>query len=274
MQALTVAEWANACPLGRLETRMLLSHITGRTHAQLVVRDGEGLSPPQQAWLADALQRRLAGEPMAYILGTRAFYGRDFAVSPAVLIPRPETEHLLEAALSRLPANGVLWDIGTGSGIIAVSAKLERADARVFASDICPHALAVAKQNAARLGADIAWAQGAWSDVQPVPPPCDVLVSNPPYIEADDPHLREGDLRFEPPHALTDFADGLTAYRRLAADAPRCLKTGGWLLVEHGYNQGEAVRGIFRQHGFDNIATERDWAGHERLTLGQLFPPP
>ena len=157
---MTLDQWLRHSQLPRLEARMLLQHAGGYSRVQLVT---QGADPLQEAVAAqlDILQaRRLKGEPMAYILGTRGFYGRDFAVSPAVLIPRPETEHLLEAALAHLPEHGTLWDIGTGSGIIAITAKLERPDARVFASDVCANALAVARGNAATLGADITFAQG------------------------------------------------------------------------------------------------------------------
>lgn len=272
MNHITPADWLAQCPLPRLEKYLLVQHATRLTRAQLLTRDHLPLTAKQQQHLQALLQRRLAGEPMAYILGTRGFYGRDFVVSPAVLIPRPETEHLLEAALAHLPEHGTLWDIGTGSGIIAITAKLERPDAHVFASDVCATALTVARGNAATLGADITFAQGSWLDVQPAPPLCQIIVSNPPYIEADDPHLHTGDLRFEPQHALTDFSDGLSAYRHIAAAAPAHLHHGGWLLFEHGYQQGAAVRQILRDNGFQSVATLPDLAGHERVSFGQFAP--
>ena len=188
-------------PLPKTEARMLLQAVTGWTRAQLITRDGEMLDEWQTADLQAMQQRRLNGEPMAYILGWREFYGRRFAVSPAVLIPRPETEHLLEAALQALPAGGSLWDLGTGSGIIAVSAKLERPDARVRASDISAEALAVARNNARTLGAAIEWALGSWFDAAvqdnspfrlPENSRFDVIVSNPPFgakIPIDDEEI-------------------------------------------------------------------------------------
>ena len=191
-----------------------------------------------------------------------------------MLIPRPETEHLLEAALQRLPENGVLWDLGTGSGIIAVSAKCERPDARVFASDISAEALAVAQQNAAAWCAPVSFAQGAWfaaNQVFRLPQhSVHVIASNPPYIEADDPHLQQGDLRYEPPAALTDFADGLAHIRHIAQHAPAYLRRHGWLLLEHGYDQGQAVRDILARFGFCQIETQQDWAGLDRVTLGRV----
>ena len=274
----TIAQWLAACPLPKNEVRMLLQHQTGFSRSQLITRDGDALSAADLAALDALAARRLVGEPMAYILGRREFYGRECAVSPAVLIPRPETEHLLEAALAALPEGGSLWDLGTGSGIIAVSAKLERPDARVRASDISAEALAMARRNARTLGADIEWAQGSWFDavVQPDSPfrqpensRFDVIVSNPPYIEAGDSHLAAGDLRFEPPDALTDFADGLSCIRTIAAGTRQHLKSGGRLLFEHGYNQGTAVREILAAAGFTDIATQTDLAGLDRVTSAQ-----
>ena len=274
----TIAQWLAACPLPKNEARMLLQHQTGFSRSQLITRDGDALSAADLSALDALAARRLAGEPMAYILGRREFYGRRFAVSPAVLIPRPETEHLLEAALQALPAGGSLWDLGTGSGIIAVSAKLERPDARVRASDISAEALAVARNNARTLGAAIEWALGSWFDAAvqdnspfrlPENSRFDVIVSNPPYIEAGDAHLAAGDLRFEPQGALTDFADGLSCIRAIAAGARQHLKSGGRLLFEHGYNQGAAVREILAAAGFTDIATQTDLAGLDRVTSAQ-----
>ena len=165
----TIAQAIAQSPLPRLETRLLLQHITGLSHSQLITRDGDLLPPEQEAQWRQLCQRREQGEPVAYLLGRREFYGRTFAVNRHVLIPRPETEHLLEAALCRLPAGGALWDMGTGSGIIAVSAKLERPDADVFASDISADALAVAQYNAQTLKAACTFAQGSWFEAQKQP---------------------------------------------------------------------------------------------------------
>ncbi|MDO5638249.1 MAG: peptide chain release factor N(5)-glutamine methyltransferase [Neisseria sp.] len=267
---MTLAQWLQACPLPRPEARMLLQHISGYSAAQLITRDQEPLSEAVQTALFALVGRRLQGEPMAYILGTREFYGRPFAVSPAVLIPRPETEHLVEAVLARLPQGGKVWDLGTGSGAVAVTVALERPDAQVRASDISEAALAAAKQNAAALGAAVEFACGSWFEVDRPPEThaYDVIVSNPPYIEAADPHLQQGDLRFEPQNALTDFSDGLSCIRALAAGAPKYLKPGGWLLLEHGYDQGRAAREILQTAGLQAVATLTDLAGLERITLG------
>ncbi len=257
--------------LPRLEARMLLEAATGYNHAALLMRGAECLSENQAAQWQQMLVRRLAGEPMAYILGNREFYGRPFATTPATLIPRPETEHLVEAVLARLPNNGKVWDLGTGSGAIAVTLACERLDAAVFASDISADALAVAAANAAALGAKVAFACGSWYQAFSAEQTglLDIIVSNPPYIEADDPHLIEGDLRFEPQNALTDFADGLSAIRMLVEGAGERLQVGGWLLMEHGWNQGAAVRQILLDKGFTEVGTEQDLAGLDRLTLGR-----
>lgn len=265
----TIAETLAACTLPRNEARLLLQAACTLSRSQLITRDQETLSPEQNRTFTNLCVRRLAGEPMAYILGERDFYGRTFRVSPAVLIPRPETEHLLEAALCRLPAHGRLWDMGTGSGIIAISAKLERADAQVLASDISADALAVAQHNAQHLGADVTFVQGSWFACRQPAPEFDVIASNPPYIHAQDVHLQQGDLRFEPQGALTDFADGLAHIRHIIATAPAYLQTNGWLLLEHGYDQAACIRQLFAQHGYTNIKTEHDLAGLERITLAQ-----
>lgn len=269
----TLSQWLYGATLPRLEARLLLQHVTDYTRSELITHDHEMLSDAQLATLEQLAQRRLAGEPIAYLLGKREFYGREFCVSPAVLIPRPETEHLLEAVLARLPKGGALWDLGTGSGIIAISAKLERDDAQVFASDVSEEALKVAQQNAVYLNADVEFAQGSWFEAMRkfrlFIPRLDIIVSNPPYIEQDDIHLSQGDLRFEPQGALTDFADGLSAIRILAENAKLYLKNKGWLLLEHGYNQAEAVQEILQQHGYNNIETQQDLAGLNRITFGQ-----
>lgn len=273
MQPETIAQWLSGCKITRLEARLLLQYITGYTHAQLITRDNDTLPEAQKIALDQLAQRREQGEPIAYLLGTREFYGRTFQVSPAVLIPRPETEHLLEAALFRLPENGILWDMGTGSGIIAVSSALERPSATVYASDISEDALQIAQQNAAALQAKVQFAQGSWCEAATVfrlpENSVDVIASNPPYIEQHDEHLQQGDLRFEPSHALTDFADGLSHIRTIAAQTPRYLRHGGYLLLEHGYGQGAAVRQILQENGFTDVQTLPDLAGLDRVTLGQ-----
>ncbi len=257
-------------PLPRLEARMLLQHaVAGLSHARIIADPDLTLSETQSACFCALAERRLAGEPMAYLIGEREFFGRPFRVTPAVLIPRPETEHLVETALARLgggPAQVV--DLGTGSGAIAVTLALEAPAWRVSAVDLSAEALAVACGNAEALGADVAFHQGSW--YAPLAEACfDLIASNPPYIRHDDHHLGEGDVRFEPRMALTDEADGLDCLREIAGGAPSRLRPGGWLMVEHGYDQGPAVRELFLATGLSEVETVLDLAGLDRITVGR-----
>lgn len=268
----TLETWLNNSGLPRLEARMLLQHVLTISHSHIIAHGTQLLSNSQLASLNQLCQRRLAGEPLAYLLGWREFYGRRFQVSEAVLIPRPETEHLVDAVLAHLPAQGTLWDLGTGSGAIAVTIACERPDAQIWAADISEEALAVAQANASALQAQVRFGQGSWYQAQPQPAPhsVDVIVSNPPYIDAQDPHLQQGDLRFEPQQALTDNHNGLSAFKTIIAGAKDFLRADGWLLFEHGYDQGEAVRNILSQYKFRKIQTLADLAGLDRVTLGQI----
>lgn len=268
----TLESWLNNSGLPRLEARMLLQHVLTISHSHIIAHGTQLLSNSELASLNQLCQRRLAGEPLAYLLGWREFYGRRFQVSEAVLIPRPETEHLVDAVLAHLPAQGTLWDLGTGSGAIAVTIACERADAQIWAADISEEALAVAQANASALQAQVRFGQGSWYQAQPQPAPhsVDVIVSNPPYIDAQDPHLQQGDLRFEPQQALTDNHNGLSAFETIIAGAKDFLRPDGWLLFEHGYDQGEAVRNILSQYKFRKIQTLADLAGLDRVTLGQI----
>lgn len=256
---------------------MLLQAATGLSRSQLITQGHHLLSEAALAQLTRWSQARHEGQPMAYLLGEREFYGRVFKVSPSVLIPRPETEHLIDAALVKLAASGVaapkIWDLGTGSGIVAITLALACPAAQVWASDVSAAALSVAADNARSLGANgVRLQEGSWFDafVGEVPPfSFDLVVSNPPYVEPDDAHLAVGDVRFEPQGALTDFVDGLSALRILANGAPAFLKTDAWLLLEHGYDQGPAVRALLERVGYLQVATEQDLAGLDRLTMGQ-----
>lgn len=268
----TLESWLNNSGLPRLQARMLLQHVLTISHSHIIAHGTQLLSNSELASLNQLCQRRLAGEPLAYLLGWREFYGRRFQVSEAVLIPRPETEHLVDAILVHLPAQGTLWDLGTGSGAIAVTIACERPDAQIWAADISEEALAVAQANASALQAQVRFGQGSWYQAQPQPAPhsVDVIVSNPPYIDAQDPHLQQGDLRFEPQQALTDNHNGLSAFETIIAGAKDFLRPDGWLLFEHGYDQGEAVRNILLQYKFRKIQTFADLAGLDRVTLGQI----
>ncbi|XXQ67812.1 peptide chain release factor N(5)-glutamine methyltransferase [Neisseriaceae bacterium B1] len=273
---ITIAQWLSQSPLARNEARLLLQHITGLSHAQLITRDQEPLPETQLGALNQLAQRREQGEPIAYLIGSRAFYGRDFAVSPAVLIPRPETEHLIDAALFRLPEHASVLDLGTGSGIIAITLQCERPDLTVYAGDISQDALDVAQQNAQKFNANVQFAQGSWFEAAHVfrlpENSLDMIVSNPPYIEQHDAHLSQGDLRFEPQNALTDFGDGLNHIRHLIAQSPRWLKPKGWLIMEHGYDQAAQIRALFQVADvWQEIETIQDLAGLDRITLARLI---
>ncbi len=267
---------AAAAGLPALEARLLLSHVTGLTRTQLITRDDETLAPAQRDSVAALLGRRLAGEPVAYLLGEREFFGRAFRVTRDVLIPRPDTEIAVEAALkllAPLPAPRVL-DMGTGSGALAVTLACERPDAEVWATDISPGALQVAQDNARALGAaNVRFLASDWYAALPDGLRFDLIVSNPPYIAAGDPHLGQGDLRFEPIDALTDHGDGLSDLGTIVAGAAARLHAGGWLLMEHGYDQGQAARDLLAAAGMAEIFTARDLAGHERCSGARLPTP-
>ncbi len=258
-------------PLDALETRMLLCHVGGFSRVQLITQSDRQLSAEQIATLNNLVQKRVDGQPLAYLLGEREFYGLNFKVSPAVLIPRPDTELLVELALQHTPDNSSLLDMGTGSGAIAISIAAQGRDLQVHASDISAAALEIAQFNADKLLKDrdsIAFYQSDW--YQQIPPQqFHTIVSNPPYIVKDDEHLSQGDLRFEPINALTDHADGLSAYRKIIGDAPAYLAKNGWLLMEHGYHQSQDVQALLREHGFSEVQSWQDLAGIWRVSGGR-----
>ena len=269
---MTIQSVLRTVKMAPLELRMLLEHTLGFTRVKLITHADHELTEPEAKALWDAVSRRMAGEPVAYIVGTREFYGLPFAVTPDVLIPRPETELLVDLALSYLPEHGRLVDMGTGSGAIAVSVAAMRPDAEVWASDVSEKALAVARKNAdANLpeGRSVRFLQGSWFDAFSHDARFDLIVSNPPYIHAQDDHLRQGDLRFEPPDALTDHADGLSALEILVKHAPAFLAKGGWLLMEHGYDQSIAVRDMLLSRGYVFVQSWKDLAGIERVSGGR-----
>lgn len=263
----SIAQVLAQSPLDALDTRVLLCHALGLTRVQLITRAEHLLSQAEAARLEVLLARRAAGEPVAYLTGEREFYGLPFQVTPAVLIPRPDTELLVELACERLPRGGSVLDMGTGSGAIAVAIAHARPDAQVSALDASAAALGVARGNAARNGVQVDFLQSDWYAALSQPPRrFDMIVSNPPYIVAGDSHLSEGDLRFEPVDALTDHADGLSALRAIVDGAPAFLAPGGWLLMEHGYDQAQAVRALLQ--GWDQVQSWRDLAGIERASGG------
>ena len=226
----------------------------------------DALDDDQARRFAALVQRRLDGEPIAYIVGQREFFGLPFEVGGDVLIPRPDTELLVELTLERLPPSGRALDMGTGSGAIAVAVAHTRRDADVTALDVSEAALAVARRNAAANGAKVAFLHSDWFAALEGRTPFDVIASNPPYISSGDHHLSEGDLRYEPVSALTDHADGLSALRIIVAGAMKHLKPQGWLLMEHGYDQSAAVRALLTEQGYSDVQSWTDLAGIERVT--------
>lgn len=255
-----------------LDAELLLAHALGRPRTFLHAWPDAGIPPEARAAFAALLGRRVEGEPIAYVLGCREFWSLDFAVSPDVLIPRPETEGLVEIALAELGARGItapaILDLGTGSGCIAVALARERPDARVTAVEASPAALALARRNAERLGARVEWLEGEW--LAPVGERrFDLIVSNPPYLRSDDPHLQRGDVRFEPRAALDGGPDGLDAIRALATPAGPRLADGGLLAVEHGADQADAVVGILAAAGWQGIESRPDLAGLPRVALAR-----
>ncbi len=256
--------------MNRLDAELLTCHALGISRSQLLARREQTPDGASRVILDALLARRAAGEPIAYITGEREFWSLALKVTPDVLIPRPETELLVEQALARLPSDAdvAIADIGTGSGAIALAIASERPRTRVIATDVSESALAVARENAARHGiANVEFRQGA--ACEPIRPDrVALIVSNPPYVAEADPHLAQGDLRFEPRSALAAGADGLDVLHELIVCAPHVLIAGGSLLVEHGYDQAESVRALLARHGFREIALHRDLAGLPRVTAG------
>lgn len=259
--------------IDRRDALVLAAHALGVDRAWLVAHDRDVMTHEQAQRLQRLVSERARGVPVAYLTGTREFYGRPFSVNATVLIPRPETEVLIEAAIARLPREGRLLDLGTGSGAIAITVACERPDAEVTATDLSSQALALAQSNAHALGARVRFLAGDWFD-------ClsgevfDVIVSNPPYVAADDAHLGQGDLRFEPLGALTDGSnDGLGSLRQLITGAPRHLRAGGWLLVEHGHDQAGACSHLLAAAGYTHQVAIDDLAGITRIAGGRRANP-
>ncbi|WP_137938159.1 peptide chain release factor N(5)-glutamine methyltransferase [Chitinivorax sp. B] len=269
----TYREFLKATGLDPVDARVLLCYALQVNAAWLAARQRDDMPITEQAKVLPLMARRQAGEPVAYITGEREFYSLPFQVSPSVLIPRPETELLVELALNRLlpdQAEYVL-DLGTGSGIIAVTIAHHRPRAHVWAVDASTDALQIAQANAIKLApGNVTCVKSDWYQALPGELQFHLIVSNPPYIVADDPHLATGDLRYEPISALTDHADGLACIRAIIVGAEYRLLPGGWLLFEHGYDQAAAVRQLLLTAGFEHVHSERDLAGIERVTLGQL----
>ncbi len=254
-----------------VDAQVLLAHVLGVNRAWLIAHAADALDATGAAAFMALAKRRRDGEPVAYLTGTREFWGLALAVTPAVLIPRPETETLVELVLARLPADRpiAVLDLGTGSGALALAIAHERPHAQVTATDVSPDALAVAEGNARRLAlGNVAFLRSDWYAAVPAVP-FDAIVSNPPYVAAGDPHLADGDLRFEPAGALSPGGDGLGALRIIVGGARERLVPGGTLAVEHGHDQSEAVQALFAAAGFGGVVVARDLAGIPRVVAGR-----
>ena len=264
------ARLADASPSASLDAEVLVAQVLGMGRAALAADPDRGMAPEELLALESLVRRRLAGEPVAYLTGRREFWSLELEVTADVLVPRPETELLVERALAAIAGlpNPAVLDLGTGSGAVAIAIAVERPDASVTATDVSAAALAVAKRNAAGLGLrNLRFCEGAW--YAPLADACfDVIVSNPPYVAAGDPAFDA--LRHEPRLALVGGSDGLEAITAVASGAHGHLTPGGWLLVEHGSSQGDAVRGLLRSAGFAKITTRTDLAGLPRVTEGVM----
>ena len=255
----------------RREAEVLLSGVLRCTRSHLYAHADQKLTFTQAVEFQALIERRAAGEPVAYLLGTREFWSLELSVSADTLIPRPDTELLVERALLCIPKDAALRvaDLGTGSGAIALAIARERPRGHVIATDVSEAALAVARGNAARHGIDtVEFRSGDWCAAL-AGTRCAVIISNPPYIPAADPHLAEGDVRFEPRAALTPGPDGLEAIRQIAAQAHAHLYSGGWLLLEHGFDQSTAVTGLLHDLGYREITASADLSGHKRVAQGR-----
>ncbi len=254
----------------RIEIQTLLQRTLGVNRAYLLAHANEALGDAAYAAYCRLFARRVTGEPLAYILGEREFFGLTFKTTPATLIPRPETELLVELALERMPAVPCrVLDLGTGSGAVALSIAHARPDVKVWACDVSADAIAVAKENARRLDLrNVHLAESDWFSALPALQ-FEVIVSNPPYIAEGDRHLSQGDLRFEPARALSSGIDGLRDIRHLISESKRFLTNGGWLLFEHGYDQAERVRALLEEAGYAGVFSARDLADIERVSGGR-----
>lgn len=266
----TIAQLLALSGLPPLEARMLFERVLEKPRAWLIAHADEAAGPEAERAFAALAERRRLGEPMAYILGAREFYGLELQVTPAVLIPRPETELLLELALQRIAVNAAapVLDLGTGSGAIAVALAKQRPQARLTAVDVDHAALCVARENARRHRVSVRFLCGDWFGALPGER-FDLIVANPPYVAAADPHLAQGDLRFEPQRALVGGADGLDCIRAIVSTARAHLQSGAWLLLEHGYDQADACRALLQAQGYQEVQSWPDLAGIARVSGGR-----
>jgi len=257
----------------KLDAELLLCHVLECERSYLYTWPEKILGNDQVLAFRELLQKRQQGHPIAHLIGEREFWGLPLKVTPDTLIPRPDTEVLIETALTLLPAgqnaNLRILDLGTGTGAIALALKSERPNAQVSAVDFSKAALEVAKTNSELLNLPIQTLHSSWFQTLPAGEYFDLIASNPPYIEENDKHLTQGDVRFEPISALTSGKDGLEDIRLIAKQAIDYLLPAGWLILEHGYNQGEAVREILAENGYQTIETRQDYGQNDRITFGQ-----
>jgi release factor glutamine methyltransferase len=254
-----------------LEARLLVGQLLGMDSAALIGHGDRVLSTEQTEAIGQLVGARVAGRPIAYLLGRREFWSLPLQVDERCLIPRPDTELLVERALQRIPGGPArVIDLGTGSGAIILALKAERPGIEAWGSDASAGAVALAAGNARRLNLPAHWFQGRWLEAVAPRPLFDIIVSNPPYIDPADPHLDRGDLRFEPRAALVAADGGLADLKSIVRQSRKRLRPGGWLLLEHGFGQGHAVRRLFAEQGFAEVATHRDPGGQERVTEGRL----
>jgi release factor glutamine methyltransferase len=262
---LTVEQALRTAAVDAREARLLLAAASGFSEVSVVAYPERSLTPETEARFRGYVERRSKGEPVAYILGRKEFYGLELAVNPAVLIPRPETELLVELSLER--GFSSVADLGTGCGAIALALKRNRPKARVVAVEASAAALVVAKRNAARFNLEVEFMHGRW--LAPLAGErFELIVANPPYVAEGDPHL--ADLAFEPASALVSGPDGLSAIKEIVAAAPSHLAPGGWLMLEHGFGQDVTVRALLRQEGLEELTTWPDLAGIPRVTGGKV----
>ncbi|MGD8379103.1 MAG: peptide chain release factor N(5)-glutamine methyltransferase [Gammaproteobacteria bacterium] len=257
----------------RLEAEVLLAEVLGVPRTHLRAWPERTVAADSAARFERLVQRRVAGEPLAHILARREFWSLELEVTPDTLVPRPDTERLVELALELGPGpEGTVLDLGTGTGAIALALSHERPHWRITAVERSPAALSVARRNGGRLGAkQVQWVAGDWFSPLPSDAQFDLIVSNPPYIEATDPHLAHADLCAEPREALASGPDGLDALRRIIADAPTRLRPGAWLLLEHGFRQAAAVRALLEVAGLADIRTWQDLEGRDRVSGGRML---
>ncbi|MGQ0577853.1 MAG: peptide chain release factor N(5)-glutamine methyltransferase [Betaproteobacteria bacterium] len=258
----------------RRVAQVLLGFVLGASRAWVTTHPDEAVDSEYAARFRSFVALRVRGHPVAYLVGTKEFYGLQLRITSDVLIPRPETEELVDAALERLPHGEAceVLDLGTGSGCIAIAIARQRPAAQVTAVDSSSPALALARENAAAIGVEVVFRQSDWFSALDGRR-FELIVANPPYVATDDAHLRQGDLRFEPRTALAAGANGLAELRRIVGDAPKYLRPGGWLVLEHGHDQGEACRNLLQNAGFGELIFRADIAGLPRIAGGRLLTP-